>query len=79
MRDQATKAKTGERGDDNIINNLVAIDSSPFLHLQNTSTRGHGMRYIQPNCRTQTLRESFFPTAIYIWYQLPATLITTPT
>ena len=49
-----------------IINNLVAIDSLPFLHLQNTATRSHCMRFLQPYCRTQTLRESFFPTAIYI-------------
>jgi len=62
-----------------IINNLVAIDSSPFLHVQKTSTRGHGMRYTQPYCRTQTLRKSFFPTAIYIWNQLPATLVAKPT
>jgi len=62
-----------------IIKNLVAIDSSPFLHLQNTSTRGHSMRDIQPYCRTQTLRESFFPTAIYIWNNLPVTLVVTPT
>jgi len=62
-----------------IINNLVAIDPSPFLHLQNTATRGHFMRFLQPYCRTQTLRVSFFPTAIYIWNQLPATLVVTPT
>jgi len=62
-----------------IIKNLVAIDPTPFLHLQNTSTRGHSMSYIQPYCRTQTLRESFFQTAIYIWNQLPATLVVTPT
>jgi len=29
-----------------IINNLVAIDPSPFLHLQNNSTGGHSMGYI---------------------------------
>jgi len=57
-----------------IINSLAAIDSSPFLHLQNTCIRGHGMMYIKPYCRSQTLRESFFTTAIYIWNQLPATL-----
>jgi len=62
-----------------IINNLVAIDSSPFLHLQNTATRGHCMRFLQPHCRAQTLRESFFPTAIYTWNQLPATLVAMPT
>jgi len=56
MGDPATKDVQNK-----IINNLVAIDSSPFLHLQNTSTRVHCMRYIQPYCRTQTLWESFFP------------------
>ena len=41
-----------------ISNNLVAIDSSHFLYLQNTSTRGHGMMYTQPYSRTQTLNHS---------------------
>jgi len=63
----------------NIINNIVAVGSSTFLYLHDTSTRGHGMRYIQPYFRTQILRESIFPTANYIWNQPPATLVATPT
>jgi len=30
----------------NLTNNLLAIDSWHFLHRQNTSTRGHSMRYV---------------------------------
>ena len=60
-----------------IINGLVQIPVSPFLHPSSISTRGHSDRFLVPFCRTDTLRHSFFPSAIRLWNQLPATLITT--
>ena len=60
-----------------IINGLVAIDMPPYIRPQR-ATRGHCLRLIPPYCRTQTMKESFFPSAVNIWNGLPDSLVTAP-
>ena len=52
------------------------IDIPAPLYL---STRGHTLRYMIPYCRTDVYRNSFFPSAIRLWNQLPETIVAAPT
>jgi hypothetical protein len=55
-----------------IINGLVAIESPPFMHHLGAATRGRQQqKYIVPYSRTTVHKESFFPSTIRLWNQLP--------
>ena len=58
---------------------LIGIPGPLYLHPSALSTRGHTLRYMIPNCRTDVYRNSFFPSAIRLWNQLPETIVTAPT
>jgi len=60
-----------------IINYLVDILANTFLiPIPNGhSTRGHNMRFRQPLTQTDSYMNSFFPSAIKIWYNLPQNVI----
>ena len=62
-----------------IVHNLVDIPGEQYLHTATSATRGHGLKFIVPNCRTDLFRHSFFPSAIRLWNQLPGTVATAPT
>ncbi|XP_062578982.1 uncharacterized protein LOC134240892 [Saccostrea cucullata] len=59
-----------------VIHSLVAIDLPPQFSQTGAATRGHQQRYRIPFCRTNVYKESFFPTTIRIWNQLPEDTIT---
>ena len=54
-----------------IICGLIDISATSLLHPATLSTRGNSMRYLQPFCRTDAYRCSFFPSGIRLWNQLP--------
>ena len=54
-----------------ILHSLVAIPSSPYFHHLGAATRGHSYRYRVPYSRTTIHKESFIPSAIRLWNQLP--------
>ena len=59
-----------------IVHTMVAIPASPHLQLLGAATRGHQYRYRVPYSRTKTYKESFFPSSIKLWNQLPEELTT---
>ena len=61
-----------------ITNNLVDIDIPSYIVPQGATTRGHNKRFVQPYCRTNIMRDSFFPSGILIWNSLPVSLATAP-
>ena len=58
---------------------LIDIPAPLYLHPSALSTRGHTLRYMIPYCRTDVYRNSFFPSAIRLWNQLPETIVVAPT
>ena len=54
-----------------IIKGLVAIEPPPFMHHLGPATRGQQQKYIVPYSRTTVHKESFFPSTIRLWKQLP--------
>ena len=54
-----------------IVHAMVAIPASPNLQLLGAATRGHQYRYRVPYCRTNIYKNSFFPSTIRLWNQLP--------
>ena len=58
---------------------LIEISATSLLHLATLSTRGNSMRYLQPFCRIDAYRCSFFPSGIHLWNQLPERVVTAPT
>jgi hypothetical protein len=54
-----------------IINGLVANEPPPFMHHLGAATRGKQHEYIVPYSRTTVHKESFFPSTIRLWNQLP--------
>ena len=57
-----------------IVHAMVAIPASPHLQLLGAATRGHQYRYRVPYCRTNVYKNSFFPSTIRLWNQLPEEL-----
>ena len=57
---------------------LVDIPAASFFHPTSLNTRGHSLRYLVPYCRTDTYSNSFFPSGIRLWNQLPEDLVTAP-
>ena len=62
-----------------IMYGLINIPASLYLHPSALSTRGHTLHYMIPCCRTDVFRNSFFPSAIRLWSQLPKTIVAAPT
>ena len=62
-----------------ITHGLIDISATSLRHPATLSTRGNSMRYLQPFCRTDAYRCSFFPSGIRLWNQLPECVVTAPT
>ena len=58
---------------------LIDITATTLLHPATLNTRGNSMRYLQPYCRTDLYRCSFFPSGIRLWNKLPELVVTAPT
>ena len=54
---------------------LIDIPGPLYLHPSGLSTLGHTLCYMIPYCRTDVYRNSFFPSAIRLWNQLPETIV----
>ena len=61
-----------------VINGLVAIPSEPYLipRSASTTTRGHNLRFMVPYSRVQYHQQSFFPSTIRLWNNLPDRVVT---
>jgi hypothetical protein len=62
-----------------IVHHLIAIPSQMYLTPATTRTRGHGQKFQIPFSRIQCHQNSYFPSAIRTWNNLPAVLISVPT
>ena len=58
-----------------VVHSLVAIQLPPQFSQTGAATRGHQHRYRIPFCRTTVYKESFFPSTIRVWNQLPENVI----
>ena len=58
---------------------LIDILATFLVHPATLRTQGNSMRNLQPFCRTDAYRCSFFPSGIRLWNQLPQCVITAPT
>jgi hypothetical protein len=64
-----------------IVNHLVAISPQPYLIPRGVAltTRGHDTRFLLPYSRIQSHQQSFFPSAIRLWNELPTAVVTAST
>jgi hypothetical protein len=64
-----------------IIHQVVAIPAQPYLIPWGvaSTTRGHCKRYQLPYSRLQCLQQSFFPSTIRLWNELPAEAVSAST
>ena len=63
-----------------IVHHLIAIPSQMYLTPATTrTTRGRGPKFQIPFSRIQCHQNSYFPSAIRTWNNLPAVLISVPT
>ena len=64
-----------------IVNHLVAISPEPYLIPRGVAltTRGHDTRFLLPYSRIQSHQQSFFPSAIRLWSELPTAVVTAST
>ena len=53
---------------------LVDKPATSFFYATSNNTRGHSLRYLVPYCHTETYSNSFFPSGICLWNQLPEDL-----
>ena len=77
LQDRRTKAKMVMMY--RITYGLIDIFFITILHPANFSTRVKSVRCLQPYCRTDAYRCSFFPLGIRLWNQLPNCAVTAPT
>ena len=61
-----------------IINNIVSVDISNYLHRSFTRTRGHQMRFMTIPAKRNTYYHSFLPTAIRLWNSLSEETVNSP-
>jgi hypothetical protein len=61
-----------------IVHCLVAIPAAPYLTPSPNRIRRHTMQFLQHPCRINAYQYSFFPSAIPLWNNLPATVILAP-
>jgi hypothetical protein len=59
-----------------IVHHLIAI---PLQMYPTLATRGHDQKFQIPFSRIQSHQNSYFPSAIGIWNNFPAVLISVPT
>ena len=57
---------------------LVDIPASSFFHPTSINTRGHSLCFLVPCRCTDTYSNSFFPSGIHLWNQLPEDFVTAP-
>ena len=64
-----------------IVNHLVAISPQAYLIPRGVAltTRGHDTRFLLPYSRIQSHQQSFFPSAIRLWTELPTAVVTAST
>ena len=64
-----------------IVNHLVAISPQLYLIPRGVALtiRGHDTRFILPYSRIQSHQQSFFPSAIRLWNELPTAVVTAST
>ena len=63
-----------------IFHGLIAIPCGPPCFVPSESTsRGHGFRFLEPHCRIQAYQHSFFPAGIRLWNRLPASAVSAKT
>ena len=56
-----------------IVNGLVdATPERPWLTPASRQLRGHGQKFLVPSCKTNTMKSSFFPSALRLWNDAPA-------
>jgi hypothetical protein len=61
------------------MHHLIAIPSQMYLTAATTrATRGHDQKFQIPFSRIQSHQNSYFPSAIQTWNNLPAVLISVP-
>ena len=60
-----------------IVHAMVAIPAFSHVQILGASTRGHQYKYRIPYCRTNTYKDSFSPSSIILWNQLPEKLTNT--
>ena len=58
-----------------IQNRLVDIPPEEYLVTTGSHTRGHSIKFLQPQARIQAYQYSFFPSAIRYWNALPAAVV----
>jgi hypothetical protein len=63
-----------------IVNHLVAISPQPYLIPRGVAltTRGHDTRFLLPYSRIQSHQQSFSPSAIRLWNELPTAVEFSP-
>jgi hypothetical protein len=61
-----------------IVNHLVAISPQPYIIPRGVvlTIRGHDTRFLLPYSRIQSRQQSFFPSAIRLWNELPTAVVT---
>ena len=65
---------------DRIVHHLIAMPSQMYLTPATTrTTRGHDQKFQIPFSRIQSHQNSYFPSAIRTWNNLPVVLISVPT
>ena len=63
-----------------VVHHLIAISSQMYITPATTRTkRGHDQKFKIPFSRIQSHQNSYFPSAIRTWNNLPAVLISFPT
>ena len=66
--------------DQTVIYNLVDIPAEHYLNRTSLQTRGHSQRFLVPHTHTHTKLQctghhNYFPQAIPLWNQLPASVV----
>ena len=65
-----------------IVNHLLAISPQQYLIIPRgvaLTTRGHDTRFLLPYSSIQNHQQSFFPSAIRLWNELPTAVVTAST
>jgi hypothetical protein len=75
LQQHRTRSKTTMMN--RVVNSLIAIQLPPQFSQLGAAARGHQLRYRIPFCRTTVYNESFVPSTIRIWNQLPEDIIMT--
>ena len=58
-----------------MVNGLVAIDPSNYVTKATRQTRGNGQKYQTARWNVTAWRDSFFPTTVKDWNELPTSVV----